>query len=97
MVDHKDDARLLYEKAEAVFSDSEWEQLIIRRALQLFKGSRSGFLKWVIRHEWPKKYEHLYRDAYNVTEEDYNYFAQTARRIPTGAGRKRKNSTPVSA
>jgi len=95
LVNNPVEGREYYRQAGAVYTDSEWEQFILRRAMQVYKANRSGFLRWVISQEWPKKYEHLYRNEYGVEQQDYDYFTQTMRRMPKRGGRQFKNSGDI--
>jgi hypothetical protein len=96
MCEYPDDARVYYSQAGAIYTDVQWELLVLRRAMQIYKANRSTFLRWVISKEWPKKYESIYKDEFRVEPDDYNYFDQTARRMPKGIGRqsKRRDSLP---
>lgn len=97
MIENPDEARKLYNAAGAVFSDEHWEILVLKRATQILRNSRSTFLRWVITQDWPKKYENLYREQFAVRDDsDYDYFTQTARRMPKMGGRQFKNRTAIS-
>lgn len=83
LINNPEKSRELYKKAGSIFTDEEWELYVLRRAMQVHKTSRSTFLRWVITKKWPRKYEHLFREAYGVRgESDYDYFEQTMRRMP---------------
>jgi hypothetical protein len=87
MVNKPDEARKYYLADGAIYSDEEWELLVLRKAMQCYKNARNSFIKWVLHNDWVRKYESLYQDEYGIKPEDYDYFTQTMRRTPSGAGR----------
>lgn len=87
-VDHSTEAREYYRKAGAVFTDEQWALHVIRRATQVYRNSRTGFLRWVIGQGWPREYESVYRDEFGIKPEDYDYYAATTRRMPKKSGRQ---------
>ena len=98
MVHFPDEARTYYDKASKiaglpVYTDEQWELEVLRKAMQLFQNNRSGFFRWVISQpdEWPRKFELMYRDAYNAKPDDYDYFKQTTRRMPKRSGWNRNS------
>lgn len=97
MVYNPEAAREKYAKDGGIYSDKEWELMVLKRAMQVFRANRSGFLLWVTQLEWPKKYEYLYLETYGVNpDEDYDVFTQLERRVPKGAARKSRNNSLVS-
>jgi hypothetical protein len=103
MVENPAESRKLYEKAGSAYTDVQWDMFVLRRAIQVYKTTRSTFIRWVLSQpkevvgkdengddvlqEWPRKYEPLYSQHYRIEPEDYIYFAQTERRMPKKAGR----------
>jgi hypothetical protein len=93
LVEEPAKAREKYAAYNSFFTDEEWDLYVLRRAFQMFSNSRTGFLRWVIHQKWPMKYEAYYKDKFNVRPEDYDYFANTQRTMPSGEGRK--NDAPL--
>ena len=90
MVNSPEEAKEFYITAGAILTDEQWELLVLRRAVQLYKHNRSTFLRWVVVKEWPRKYEHIYREEFVVEPEDYDFYTQLSRKIPSGAARQSK-------
>lgn len=93
MVSFPDKARDYYDRAADIanvprYTDEQWKLELLRKAMQLYANSRTGFFRWVVSqpNEWPRDFEPMYRDAYNAKPEDYDYFKQTTRRMPKRSG-----------
>lgn len=85
IVTNPEKGRDYYRQAQYVFTDSDWEKFLLRKAMLIYNNQRSTFLRWVIDQpdQWPRKYEHFYKDKFNVrSDDDYEYFKQTERKLP---------------
>lgn len=86
---YPDEAREYYRRAGDVKSDEEWRLFVLRKAMLVWKNARITFMRWAISNEWPLQYKALFEEEMAIGPEDWDYFKNTTREMPRGAGRQK--------